>query len=142
MNLYIDCEWNGYQGDLISMALIPQFGDYFYGVLACLDPLPWVADNVMPVLKYGVQDLFDDEIALSRGLAKYLSQFDSIHIIADWPEDIERFCRALIVGPGLRIDTPPLSFEVLRIDAQSEIPHNALFDAHALRIACLERADK
>jgi len=68
-------------------------------------------------------------------LAKYLMQFefDSVHVIADWPEDIMWFCKVLIVGPGIRLDTPPLTMEVLRVDTVSSNPHNALADAMALR---------
>jgi hypothetical protein len=39
----------------------------------------------------------------------------------------------LITGPGTRLDTPPLTMEVLRVDTVSTNPHNALADATALR---------
>ena len=66
-------------------------------------------------------------------LRLWLAQFDAVHIVADWPEDIAHFCKALITGPGYRLDTPPLTMEVLRIDAGSELPHNALADARGIR---------
>ena len=50
------------------------------------------------------------------------------------PEDIAHFCQSLIVGPGARINTPHLTMEIRRdLDAVSEIPHNALSDARAIR---------
>lgn len=63
----------------------------------------------------------------------------AVQQIADWPEDVAHFCNFLITGPGTRIDTPPLTFEVRRdLDAVSKIPHNALEDARAMRLKYLE----
>ena len=129
MKLFIDGEWNSYGGELISLALVPEIGEYFYEVLGCDNPDPWVAENVMP--KLGKDQI---TLALMKELLEvYLNQFESVHIIADWPEDIMWFCKVLITGPGTRINTPPLSLEILRIDTVSKIPHNALADAEALR---------
>ena len=56
----------------------------------------------------------------------------------DWPEDIEHFCAALICGPGMRINTPPLTMEIRRdLNGASQLPHNALADAKANRLAQL-----
>jgi hypothetical protein len=129
MKLFIDGEWNSYGGELISLALVPEIGEHFYEVLGCDSPDPWVAENVMP-------KLVKNRITMSEMQEKlevYLSQFESIHIVADWPEDIMWFCKVLITGPGTRINTPPLSLEVLRVDTVSMNPHNALADAGALR---------
>lgn len=129
MKLFIDGEWNSYGGELISLALVPEIGEHFYEVLGCDSPDPWVAENVMP-------KLWKNRITMSEMQEKlevYLSQFESIHIVADWPEDIMWFCKVLITGPGTRINTPPLSLEVLRVDTVSMNPHNALADAGALR---------
>jgi hypothetical protein len=58
---------------------------------------------------------------------------DTIHIIADWPEDISHFCNALLTGPGTRLNTPRLTMEVRRdLHGDSKIPHNALEDARAI----------
>ena len=79
--------------------------------------------------------------AMAMSLCQFLSQFDSAHIVADWPEDISHFCNALIVGPGMRIDTPPLTLEVRRDLPNtadiSRVPHNALEDARSLAQAVL-----
>ena len=72
---------------------------------------------------------------MQESLQKFLHGFDKVHIVADWPEDIKHFCDALIIGPGMRLNTPPLTMEVLRIDAQSTLPHNALHDARGIRDA-------
>ncbi len=131
LNIYIDCEWNGFGGELISMALVSEDGKEFYEVLGCDTPCEWVSENVMPILN---KEPVVKEIFLIR-LRVYLAQFESVNVVADWPEDIERFCAALITGPGERLDTPPLSMQIIRIDAESELPHNALEDARGIRAA-------
>lgn len=129
MRIFLDCEFNGFKGELISMALVSEDRKEWYEVLHCKNPCDWVAEHVMPVLFKTPTDPL--QFALS--LQSFLNQFTAIHIVADWPEDIQHFCAALITGPGQRIDTPPLTLEVLRIDSISEIPHNALYDARGIR---------
>lgn len=131
MRIWIDCEFNEFGGQLISLALVAEDGCEWYQALPCLNPGPWVAEHVMPVLK--LKPL--DRSLFVFLLHQWLSQFPSIHIIADWPEDIAYFCQALIIGPGMRIDTPPLTMEVRRdLDLiPSAIPHNALADAWAIK---------
>ena len=131
MRIFIDGEWNSYGGELISLALVAEDGRSFYEVLGCDNPDQWVAENVMP--KLGKPWIVFE--SLQEQLEIFLRQFefDSVHIIADWPEDIMWFCKVLITGPGTRLDTPPLTMQVLRVDTVSKNPHNALADAMALR---------
>lgn len=131
MNIFIDGEWNSYGGELISLALVTEDGRSFYEVVGCDNPDPWVAENVMP--KLGKPSITLQELQKQLELFLRQFEFDSVHIIADWPEDIMWFCKVLITGPGTRLDTPPLTMEVLRIDTISLYPHNALADATALR---------
>lgn len=128
----IDTEFNEFGGDLISLALV-DIDDPdekpFYEVLECRNPGEWVAVHVMPILN-------KPAIATAvfrRLLAGFLAKYSAVHIVADWPDDIRYFCQALITGPGMCIQTPALSFEIRRdIDAESELPHNALADARAI----------
>lgn len=129
MNIFIDCEWNGFGGDLISVALVAENGAEFYECLHCDNPVEWVAQNVIPILGKPPVGLNE----LQSGIQRFLMGFDSVNIIADWPEDIERFCSLLITGPGYRLDTPPLSMQIVRCDAPSELPHNALYDARGIK---------
>ena len=130
MRLFVDCEFNGFNGALISMALVAEDGREWYEVLPCDNPDPWVAENVIPILERSpLQNMHE----LSFSLQTFLGQFETIHVVADWPEDISHFCRSLIVGPGRRINTPPLTMEVIRIDCPSSRPHNALCDARGIR---------
>lgn len=128
--LFLDCEYNGFGGPLISMALVTEDGREFYEVLPCEDPESWVVQHVMPNLnKPAVASMAE----FQNRLRIFLAQFDSIHVVADWPEDIAHFCGSLITGPGWRINTPPLTMEILQIEAESAQPHNALADARGLR---------
>lgn len=129
MILFIDGEWNSYRGDLISMALVSSQGHQWYEVLEVGSPDPWISENVIP--KLGKPHVSYKEFQSS--LEQWLSQFETVHIVADWPEDIERFCNVLVTGPGTRLNTPPLTMEVLRVDTVSSNPHNALADAKGLR---------
>ena len=131
MRLFLDCEFNEFKGELISMALVSEDGQEWYEVVPCEAPKDWVKLHVMPILGKSAITYRD----MQHSLELWLSQFDSIHIVADWPEDIQHFCNSLIVGAGMRIDTPPLTMEVLRIDAESTLPHNALHDARGIRDA-------
>ncbi len=130
MKLFVDCEFNSFHGDLISMALVSSEGHEWYRSLGCDNPHPWVAEHVMPVI--GIDPC--ERVSFVLSLALFLEQFSAVHIIADWPEDIAYFCQSLITGPGGRVDTPPLTMEVRRdLDAVSAVPHNALADARAIR---------
>lgn len=130
MRIWIDCEFNSYLGELISLALVTEAGDEFYRVVEINGPVdPWVADNVMTVLHMPSIPLAQFHAELEN----FLRHFDAIHVIADWPDDIAYFMRALITGPGTRLDTPPMTMEVVRYDAPSDIPHNALADARGIR---------
>lgn len=131
MRLFVDCEWNNFGGELISMALVSECGQEWYRSLGCANPHPWVAEHVMPVIS--IEPCSErNEFVLSLGM--FLDRFEEIHVIADWPEDIVFFCQSLITGPGGRINTPPLRMEVRRdLDAVSDVPHNALSDARAIK---------
>lgn len=129
MRVWIDTEFNEYKGALISMALVAEDGREWYEVTHCKNPGDWVAEHVIPILGKTPISLRGMQV----GLVKFLAQFDSVHLIADWPEDIQHFCETLITGPGTRLDTPPLTMEIRRdLDAISLLPHNALADARAI----------
>lgn len=128
MRVWIDCEFNEFRGELISMALVAEDGSEWYASLGCECPGDWVAKHVMPII--GIEPI-PKELFQAR-LQAWLLQFTAVHVIADWPEDIAHFCNALITGPGHRLNTPPLTLEVVRIDADSDLPHNALADARGI----------
>lgn len=139
MLITIDCEWDGFDsfknrsGKLISMALVAEDGSEFYEVLKFNNLTSWVENNVVPVLYKEPIPYFEFQTKLSN----FLNQFESFELVADWPEDITKFCEVLITGPGMRMNTPNFTMTIERIDTVSKIPHNALEDARALMEALL-----
>ena len=136
MRYFLDAEFNGFGGQLISLALVPEDKDAapFYAALPCPDPEPWAAEHVMPVLK--TEPI--ERAAMTQKLADYLRSDAEPLVVADWPEDIAHLALLMVTGPGARLPTPTLVFELLDLplfDAQtkSEVPHNACHDAMALR---------
>lgn len=131
--LWLDTEFNGFGGEFISAALVGEAGEIWYQTVACKKPVPWVAENVIPVIGIKAVTL----AALQKSLQIFLSKFKHVTIVADWPTDIEHFCRLLSLQPydGRIVDTPAITFELktwLNCGAHSEVPHNALADARAM----------
>jgi hypothetical protein len=134
MKLFLDTEFNGFGGRLISMALIPEDSTTreFYKELEMSEQLePWVRDNVVPHLVL-VPSSYNE---FQQSLAQYLREIGECTIIADWPDDIKYFCEALITGPGEMISFKhTIKFELdLNINHESLVPHNALHDARAIK---------
>jgi hypothetical protein len=142
MRYFLDTEFNGFGGALISLALVPEDGDQeFY----CSVPLeeevhPWVEQKVLPYLRHvppGLDHHLPREEAAQQ-VANYLGGDPAPVIIADWPDDIAHFCMLLVTGPGERVALDGLRFELVNVSgfsasANSRVPHNALHDARALR---------
>lgn len=132
MRGWLDCEFNGFGGDLISMGIVTEDGREWYETVGCADPIPWVTQNVLPHLKKKPVTLPE----LQVGLAEFLRRYEKVEIIADWPEDIVHLARALLLGNGRCLKVPVLTM-VLKLDLPpvskvSTTPHNALEDARAL----------
>lgn len=133
MNLFCDCEFNGNNGGLISMAFVSEDGTReFYEAVECNEPLdPWVAKNVMPIINKPAIPYS----AFQGQLKRFLQQFASVNVIVNHPNDVLHVCKALVLTAGEWIMVQPLTFE---IDdelscKQSKILHNALSDAWATR---------
>lgn len=143
MRYYIDCEFDGHNGDLLSMALVSEVGDSIH-IQADVDPADlWVRQNVLPLM---------DSHKAPKSAKAYLHEVGSVirafigddvspTIIADSPVDIGRFCRALSTGPDgqwASADYPEMRFEVHNVDCyptalEGAVQHNAWWDAMALR---------
>ena len=117
------------------MGIASEDGKEFYEVLECRVPVPWVKENVIPLL---LKDSISKGLFTKR-LEQYLSQWDRVEVIADWPRDLELFYSSLLVGNGWMISVPKqLSTKLIRgLDTQSLLPHNAIEDARALKAAYL-----
>jgi hypothetical protein len=142
---YLDTEFNGFGGELMSLALVPADTSlpHFYCVVECHSTIdPWVRKHVVPFLN-------EEPVSISRAsawLAAYLRTATYPVIVADWPADFEHLLALLITGPGQMHTVPDFAMEFCRLPgfntaSTSRIPHNALADAEALRDYC-ERRDK
>lgn len=142
MRYFLDTEFNGFGGALISVALVPEHGDQeFYASLPLPDALePWVEQNVIPYLRHvppGVDHQLS-RLQAAQHVAAYLAGDPDPEIIADWPEDLANFCGLLATGPGEMVTIDGLRLELVNAPgfsaaANSRVPHNALHDARALR---------
>jgi hypothetical protein len=136
MRYFLDAEFNGFGGQLISLALVPENREAtpFYEALLCAEPESWVADHIMPVLQ--TRPISRPEMIAK--LAEYLRDDPEPVVTGDWPEDIAHLALLMVTGPGSRTPSPRLIFELLDLplfdsEALSQVPHNARHDAAALR---------
>lgn len=142
MRYFLDTEYNGAGGALLSLALVPDDGDELYLTLQSQDPaLDWVERHVVPYLDSVPERLSCPRLAradAAHALERYLSNDEEPLIFADWPEDIAQFCNLMITGPGDMVELRHLTFRLVPMSnfstaANSRVPHNALYDARALR---------
>lgn len=147
MRYFLDCEFNGFGGELISLALVPEseWRPVLYLVITDVTaPLDsWVCRNVIMVLDdvpEGVSILRVDRQTAARTLGAYLRADDSqTVIVADWPDDIALFCKLMLTGPGEMVATHQRTqFELVRVNSYptevaGAVRHNAVWDAMALR---------
>lgn len=142
MRYFLDTEYNGWGGALLSLALVPEEGEELYLTLDWEGPLEaWVERNVLPYLDTVPEHLVSPRMSrpdAARLIGHYLAGDPDPLIVADWPEDIALLNALLVTGPGVMADVPPLRFQFLPLSgfstaANSRVPHNALHDARALR---------
>jgi hypothetical protein len=142
MRYFLDTEYNGIGGNLLSLALVPDDGDELYLTLATDQPIvEWVEQHVTPYLDSVPEQLSCPRLSrkdAAHALERYLRHDEEAVIHADWPEDVAQFCNLMITGEGDMIDLRHLTFRLVPMSnfstaANSKVPHNALHDARALR---------
>ena len=140
MRYFLDAEFNGFGGELISLALVPEQDGLppFYEAIRCDAPTEWVAQNVMPVLE--TRPLTREEVA--DRFFHYLTDDPDPLLVADWPEDISHAALLLVTGPGRMNPIRSIRFElvdpnIFGFGISAEFPHNAYHDARTLRDAVL-----
>lgn len=153
MRYFLDTEFNGFGGELLSLALVGE--DDREEIYLVLRPPaghihPWVERHVMPFmhhvpLEHSAPPLDRTEAAQALGL--FLAHDHDAEIVADWPEDIAQMSMLLLTGPGEIVRTPPLTFRFRPLPGfstagSSAVPHNALHDARALRQHILSLEDR
>ena len=144
---YIDCEFDGHGGPLLSIALVKSNGSGIYIETTAIARDPWVIANVVPLMdchecRMSVRCLPNEVGAVIRTFI----DTDEPTIIADSPVDIGRFCAVISTGADggwASADYPFMRFEVHNVDCyptslSGAVQHNAWWDAMALR-AILEK---
>ena len=133
--LALDCEFDGHDGPLISMAIVGPNDSEFYEVLPhwSMTKDPWVQANVLPVLnKQPIEswELFREK--LWAFLAKHIGYV----IVADSPADFKYLmenCHFMSNERYAYINLWIKMHFIITGKYISKIPHNALEDARALR---------
>lgn len=143
MKHYLDCEFNGFGGDLISLALTGGAGELYLArpefELAQMQIHPWVAEHVMPVISAAGAKPERCPLALfAPAIQRFLKHDPHPVVIADWPEDFAHFMRCLITGPGMMAALPEIEMRLVPAVRGLAYPegaaaHNALWDARILR---------
>jgi hypothetical protein len=138
---FLDTEFNGFGGALLSLALVPEDGGEELYVTLATDEAPhdWVARHVIPYLDTVPLSLHSPRMdRQSAAISAYLAHDSAAEIIADWPDDLAYFNQLLSVAPGRMVHVPDLVFRLINLPGfstavNSAVPHNALHDARALR---------
>ncbi|MNU19672.1 hypothetical protein D3C71_79050 [compost metagenome] len=140
----LDCEFDGYQGRLLSIALFNRQRS-FYGQIYEDNPIytPWVYNNVVPFLdaprhpssalvrrsglEKGINADHSYHSCVSRttdGLTGAIQDFlnlhgrlDNVTFHSDWPDDVKYLSELLLTGPGTMIDIGSVEFKVHRVDS-------------------------
>jgi hypothetical protein len=155
MRYYLDTEFDGAGGPLLSLALVREDGESIY-LIRDFEPMTvWVRRNVRPVM-------FDcpttpiistDAGDLAAKAAEFLASDPGPLIVADWLADIAQVCTLLTTRSLYWSDPdgdlrgmPPLRFACGNVDAYpttlpGAVQHNAWWDAMALRHALTAREE-
>ena len=102
--------------------------------MQCYDPSGWVQEHVLPVLQTQPQA----RAKVASLFADFLAGDPAPVLVADWPEDVAHAAALLTNGRGARLVDEEVTFRLLgrsefSADRLSALPHNAYYDALALR---------
>ena len=130
--LYLDSEYNGFNGQLISLALCPDDGTEPWYEVTELPKLidPWVRAHVLPEL--GQEPL--RPMLFKMSFHSYIQKFENPLIICDWHVDAVHFCQLLSgfdYGSSLDFEFRMHVLKTPRIGGPMSV-HNALDDARIL----------
>lgn len=136
MNLYLDTEFDGHGGALISLAMAGDDGLQWYGIFDAYCGDDWVAEHVAPKLYAMPPTISGDRETLRLSLREFLKSREGCTIWADWPADFEHLMH-LMCGDGYdKSFMIPCTMELIVTPVGEPKPlhqHNALSDAVALR---------
>lgn len=141
MRYYVDCEFDGHNGPLLSIALVREDGESVYSRTTNKAEDPWVQENVIGVMyEAPTSCVMMPEDMVGHDLRLLINGDDDPVVIADSVVDIARFCLAVSTsssGSWHSVDGN-IRFEVHDVAAypttlEGAIQHNAWWDAMALR---------
>lgn len=144
MRYFIDTEFDGYRGPLISMAIVREDGRSLHMIMEGAEQAasdPWVVEHVLPILRDCPEPphvVGPETAAFLLGM-HFMDDLD-IEVVADWPDDIKHLCDLLHYTPGSMVPGPQqkLRFTIERVNAYpTQLPgavqHCAWWDAVALK---------
>lgn len=132
--LYLDTEFNGFDGELLSLALVSDCGKEFYEEIE-FDGLhdTWVRRNVVP--KLGKPPL--RPLIFKQEFHKFILQFDNPTIVCDWHTDAVYFCKLLSGFDYASSLDYPCSIQIIKTpQGEPVMVHHALADAKILQEWC------
>jgi hypothetical protein len=141
---YIDCEFDGHGGPLLSIALVHEGGCSIHVQTDQRPRDPWVQENVMPIMaahNAGTESADVPLHSVGAILRHWMDDAQHPVFVADSPVDIGRICEVLSTaeaGGWQSCGYPRMSFEVHNVDCyptdlEGAVQHNAWWDAMALR---------
>lgn len=154
MRFYLDTEFNGFGGELISLALVGDDDSFIYLINPKFDFSPkkteagfcnrWVYEHVIPILHDlpdHVEPIHADVEKWGEIISAFIYRNSGVpQIFADWPSDMQDLCRLLITGPGEAVHmehqthlTILRHLDVYPTSLPGAVQHNAWWDAMALR---------
>ena len=155
MRYYLDTEFDGHGGALLSLALVRETGPSIHVRTDARATDPWVQQHVEPLMDAHDADSYGlcvPVAGVGTWIRNFLADDEAPVIVADSPVDIGRFCVALSTGEDggwASADYPRMTFEVHNVDCYpttlpGAVQHNAWWDAMALRakLLCAPIAEK
>lgn len=145
MRYYLDTEFDGHNGALISLALVREDNRSLY--ILIIDPVikdPWVRENVWPLRhdhKAGASIHIQNEHEVGTHLRFFLEGDEHPIIISDSAVDVARFSLAITTneeGGWQSLEFPELTFLVKNVDCYptdfpGAVQHNSWWDAMVLK---------
>jgi hypothetical protein len=149
MTYYLDCEFDGHNGPLLSIAMIPKTDDEsIYIQTRTIAKNLWAIANVIPYMDVEFADtsIVCNIEEVGGYLRKYLQGLKGFKVISDSIVDIKYFCDAFSTdfeGNYFSNDHAQIVFEVHNVTSYPTdtpyrawaVQHNAWWDAHALKYA-------
>lgn len=147
--LFIACEFDGHNGPLLSMGVVPDYGYTYHIQTSETASDSWVKENVEPFMlehKANVEYMHINPNNIGEILRQILGNCRHPVIVSDSPVDITYFCRALTTnndGSWCSTDYETITFEVHNVDCyptelEGAVQHNSWWDAMALRAKMLK----